>query len=145
MVMNEWLPSFLFHVNRPSHSWDKVIPNWPWNSKVKVMGVVKGQCHSQSSIPLIRFLFIPHQSDQQILRYSYFKIWSWNTQGQDHEWCQRSRSHIIPSIQPMHFLFVSHQSDQPFLRSYSVLDILLLPITIIMQECSQALKTCKRL
>ena len=31
------------------------------------------------------------------------------------------------------------------LRSYSVLDILLPPIIIIMQECSQALKTCKRL
>ena len=28
---------------------------------------------------------------------------------------------------------------------YSVLDILLPPIIIIMQECSQALKTCKRL
>ena len=31
------------------------------------------------------------------------------------------------------------------LRLYSVLDILLPPIIIIMQECSQALKTCKRL
>ena len=31
------------------------------------------------------------------------------------------------------------------LRSYSVLDILLPPIIIIMQECSQALKSCKRL
>ena len=31
------------------------------------------------------------------------------------------------------------------LRSYSVLDILLPPIIIIMQECSKALKTCKRL
>ena len=31
------------------------------------------------------------------------------------------------------------------LRSYSVLDILLPPIIIIIQECSQALKTCKHL
>ena len=31
------------------------------------------------------------------------------------------------------------------LRPYSVLDILLPPIIIIMQEYSQALKTCKRL
>ena len=31
------------------------------------------------------------------------------------------------------------------LRSYSVLDILLPPTIMIMQECSQALKTCKRL
>ena len=27
MVMNGWLPSFSFHVNRPSHSWDKVFPD----------------------------------------------------------------------------------------------------------------------
>ena len=57
-----------------------------------------------------------HQSDHQLLRYSYFEIWPWNIQGQSHEWGQRSRSHNIPSIQPMHFLFVSHQSEQPFLR-----------------------------
>ena len=25
MVMNGWLTSFLFHVNQPSHSWDKAI------------------------------------------------------------------------------------------------------------------------
>ena len=31
------------------------------------------------------------------------------------------------------------------LRSYSVLDILLPPIIIFIQECSQSLKTCKRL
>ena len=120
MVMNGWLTSFSFHVNRPSHSWDKAISDsdletprsrsWVW-SKVKVI-------YSEPSILLIRFLFIWYQSDQLFLRYSYmhFEIWPWNIQGQGHEWGQRSRSHIIPSIQSMHFLFVSHQSDQPFLR-----------------------------
>ena len=48
MVMNGWLTSFSFHVNRPSHSWDKAISNsdleistprsrsWVW-SKGKVI------------------------------------------------------------------------------------------------------------
>ena len=48
MVMNGWLPSFSFHVNRPSHSWDKAISDsdleistprsrsWMW-SKGKVI------------------------------------------------------------------------------------------------------------
>ena len=90
---------------------------WPWNSKVKVMNVVKGQCRTVGpvSYQLISFSFHINQT-KQILRYSYFEIWPWNIQGQGHEWGQRSRSHIIPSIKPMHFLFVSHQSDQSFLR-----------------------------
>ena len=71
---------------------------------------------SWPSILLTCFLFISHHSDQQSLRYSYFKIWPWNIQGQGHEWGQRSMSHIIHSIQLMNFLFVSHQSNQPFLR-----------------------------
>ena len=46
MVMNVWLTSFSFHVNRPSHSWDKAISDsdletprlrsWMW-SKGKVI------------------------------------------------------------------------------------------------------------
>ena len=46
MVMNGWLTSFLFHVNRPTHSWDKAISDsdletprsrsWVW-SKGKVI------------------------------------------------------------------------------------------------------------
>ena len=46
MVMNGWLTSFSFHVNRPSHSWDKAISvsnletpmsrSWVW-SKVTVI------------------------------------------------------------------------------------------------------------
>ena len=112
MVMNGWLTSFLFHVNRTFHSWDTAISDsdletpksrsWMWS---------KGKSYSQPSILLTRFLFISHQSDQQFLRYSYFEIWSWNIQGQGHEWGKKSRSHIVPSIQPMHFLFVSHQLD----------------------------------
>ena len=41
-VMNGWLASFSFIVNRLPHSWDKAISD----SKVKVMGVVKGQGHT---------------------------------------------------------------------------------------------------
>ena len=57
MVMNGWLASFSFHVNRPSHSWDKAISvsdleistprsrSWVW-SKVKV--IKSSQCHINS-------------------------------------------------------------------------------------------------
>ena len=119
MVLNGWLTSFSFHVNRPSHSWDKAISDsdlkistprsssWVWS---------KGKVIKSPSIILTHFVFISHQSDQQFMRKSYFEIWPWNIQGQGHEWGQRSRSHIVPSIQLMHFLFVSHQLDQPFLR-----------------------------
>ena len=63
----------------------------------------RAKSYNHPCILLICFLFISHQSDQQFLKYSYFKIWPWNIQGQGHEWGQRSKSHIIPSIQPMHF------------------------------------------
>ena len=73
MVMNGWLTSFLFHVNRTFHSWDKAISDsdletpksrsWMWS---------KGKSYSRPSILLTRFLFISHQSDQQFLRYNYF-------------------------------------------------------------------------
>ena len=72
--------------------------------------------YNRVSIILTHLVFISRQSDQQLLRQSYFQIWPWNFQGQGHEWGKMSRSHIVPSIQPMHFIFVSHQSDQPFLR-----------------------------
>ena len=103
MVMNGWLASFLFHVICLSHSWDKVISD----SDLETRRSRSLVCH---------FLFISHQSDQHFLRYSYFKIWPWNIQGQGHEWGLRSRYHIIRTTQLMHFIFISHQSDQPFLR-----------------------------
>ena len=41
------LTSFLFHVNRPSHSWAMTFFKiWPWNSKVRGMGEVTVQSHS---------------------------------------------------------------------------------------------------
>ena len=103
MVMNGWLTSFSFHVNRPSHSWDKAISDsdldistprwrsWVW-SKGKV--IQSAQYHIKS------LRLHSHQSDQNFLRESYFEIWPWNIQGQGYEWGQRSRSHIVPSIQP---------------------------------------------
>ena len=113
MVLNGWLTSFSFHVNQAPHSWDKAISDSDLETpKVKVMGVV----YTRPRFILAHYLFIPNQSDQQFLTYTYFKIWPWNIQGQGHEWGQSSRSYIITNMQPMHFLFVSHQSDQPLLR-----------------------------
>ena len=117
MVMNGWLTSFSFIVNRPPHSWDKAISgsdletprsrSWVW-SKGKVIQSAQYHInplpfHFKSirptipAIELFRNLTLKHPS-------------------QGHERGQRWRSHIVPSIQPMHYLFASHQSDQPFLR-----------------------------
>ena len=91
---------------------------WPWNSKVKVMGVVKGQGHTIGpvSYQLTSFSFHINQTnnswDRAILKFdletSKVKVTS-EVNGQGHT--------LYPvCTQPMHFLFVSHQSDQPFLR-----------------------------
>ena len=118
MVMNGWLASFSFHVNRLSHSWDKDISeydhettglrSWMWS---------KARSYSRPRILLTRFLFISDQSDQQFLRYSYFDIWPWNIQGHSRSWV-RSKVRITHYTQyPTDALhFVSHQSNQPFLR-----------------------------
>ena len=45
----------------------------------------RAKSYSQPSILFIGFLFFSHQSDQQLLRYSYFEIWPLNIQGQRHE------------------------------------------------------------
>ena len=113
MVTNEWLTSFSLHVNRPSHSCDKNIPDSDLETP-RSRSRSRSRSYIWPSILLICLLFISHQWDKQILRYSYFEIWRWNIQVQGHGGDQRSS--IILSIQPMHFLFISHESDQPFWR-----------------------------
>ena len=117
MVMNGWLTSFSFHVNRLSHSWDKAISgfdleistpgsrSWVW-SKGKVIQL------AQYHINSLRFHFAsirPTIPEIELFRNVTLK------HPRSRSWV-RSKSHIVPSIQPMHFRFVSHQSDQPFLR-----------------------------
>ena len=85
MVMNGWLTSFSFHVNRPSHSWDKAI--WAW-SKGKVIQ------STQYPINSLHFYFTPISPN--FLRYSYFEIWAWNIQGQGHE--VKGEGHILYPI-----------------------------------------------
>ena len=57
------------------------LKNWPWKSKVKVMGEVKVQSHNVSltfywstHIP-----FVPCQSGIPLLSYDFFKILPWNS------------------------------------------------------------------
>ena len=106
MVMNGWLTSFSFHVDRPSHSWEKAISDfdpgistpgsrsWVWS---------KGKLINRPSMIITHLVFIskfdPETSTVNIMS---------EVKGQGHI--------LLPSIQPMLFLFVSHQSDQPFLR-----------------------------
>ena len=105
MVMNRWLTSLSFHVNQPSHSWDKAISkfdletsrsrSWVW-SKGKVIQ------SAQYLINLIPFHFTirPTIPEMQL-----FWIWPWKIQGPGHEWGQRWRSYSSPSVQSMQFLF----------------------------------------
>ena len=116
-VMNGWLTSFSFHVNRPPHSWDIAISDsdletsrlrwWVWSTG----NVIQFAQYHINSLP---FHFTSIRTT--IPEIPLFRNLTLKYQGQGHEWGQRSRSHIIPSIKLMHFLFVSHQSDQPFLR-----------------------------
>ena len=117
MIMNGWLTSFSFHVNWPSHSWDKAISNaefetprsrsWVW-SKGKV---IQSAQYPINPLPFNFTTIRPTILEIQLFRNLTLK------HPRSRSWVsQRSRLHIIPSIQLMLFLFVSHQSDQPFLR-----------------------------
>ena len=53
MVMNGWLTSFLFHVNRPSHSWDKAISDF--DLEISTPG---SRSYNQPSVILTHFVFI---------------------------------------------------------------------------------------
>ena len=117
MVMNGWLTSFLFQVNRPSHSWDKAISDsdletprsrsWV-RSKGKVLQLAQ---YPINSLPFHFTSIRPTIPEIQLFRNLTLKY-------------PRSRSWVRPKVnvtyytqvQAMHFLFVSHQSDQPFLR-----------------------------
>ena len=92
MVMNGWLTSFSFHVNRPSHSWDKAISDsdleistpgsrsWVW-SKCKVIQSaqyhINSLCfHFRPTIPeieLFRNLTLKHPRSRSWVR-SKFKV-----------------------------------------------------------------------
>ena len=69
MVINGWLTSLSFHVNRPSHSWDKATSNFGLeNCRSRSWVGQRARSYGRLSILLICFLFISHQSDQQFLR-----------------------------------------------------------------------------
>ena len=71
MVMNGWLTSFSFHVNRLSHSWDKAISDSDLKFQLQSQGHGCGQrarSYNRPSIILPHLVFISHQSDQQFLR-----------------------------------------------------------------------------
>ena len=86
-----------------------------WDVRMKVQGMVKGQCHIVSPLSkLCAFIFVSHWWNRQFLRYSFFEIWPWKILGQCHGRGQRSMSHNSSKIELMHLLFLSRQSDQPF-------------------------------
>ena len=64
--------------------------------------ILKGHKSAQYPINSLPFHFTP--ITPTISEIQFFEIWSWNIQGQGHEWGQWSRSHTIHSIQSMHLL-----------------------------------------
>ena len=81
MVMNGWLTSFSFIVNRPPHSWDKAISVFQ-TLTLKLQGQGHGcgqraRSHIVPSIQPMYFLFVSHQSDQPFLRYGQNSVWPW--------------------------------------------------------------------
>ena len=118
MVMNGWLTSFSFHVNQPSHSWDKTISDsdfetprsrsWVWSK-----GKIIQSAQYPINLPALHFASIrPKNPEIQLFRNLTLK----NPRSMSWMRSKIKVTYIIPSIQPMHFLFVSHQSHQPFLR-----------------------------
>ena len=115
MVMNGWLASFSFIVNRLPHSWDKTISDSDLEtSRSRVWSKGKVIQLAQYHINSLPFHLTPIRPT--ILQIELFRNLTLKHPRSSNEGGQRSRSHIVPSIQPMHFLFVSHQSYQPFLR-----------------------------
>ena len=118
MVMNGWLISFSFHVNRPSLSLDKAISDsdleistprsrsWVW-SKGKI--IQSTQYHINS--PRFHFTSIrPTIPEIELFRNLTLK------HPRSRSWV-RSKVKVTYCTQcPTDALFVSHQSDQPFLR-----------------------------
>ena len=99
MVMNGWLTSFSFIVNRPPHSWDKAISDSDLEtprsrSQVWSKGkVIQSAQYHINSLPFHFTSIRPTIPEIELFR-------NLTIQGQGHEWSQRSRSYIVPSIQP---------------------------------------------
>ena len=86
MVMNGWLTSVSFHVNLPSHSWDKAIwdsdlenprsKSWVW-SKGKVIQVAQYPINSLSCQFTSIKLTIPEIQLFRNLTLNHPRSWSW--------------------------------------------------------------------
>ena len=119
MVMNGWLASFSFQVNRPSHSWDKAISDsdleistprsrsWVWSK-----GKVTQSAQYHNNWPRFHFTSItPTIPEIELFRHLTMKY-------------PRSRSRVRSKVKVTYCTqyptdahpFLSHQSDQPFLR-----------------------------
>ena len=54
---------------------------WPWKSRVKVMGEVNLKSQCGSNILSTHIPFVPCQSGIPFLSYNVFKIWPWKSRG----------------------------------------------------------------
>ena len=111
------LTSLLFHVNRPSHSWDSTFTKFDLeNSRSRsrkrwTLEVTTWVQHSVDSNPF-RSMSIGHS----IPKIQHFQNLTLKIQGQGHGWGGHWKSQSRCSILSTHIPFVLCQSAIPFLR-----------------------------
>ena len=119
------LTSLLFHVNRPSHSWDTAFSKYDLEnprSRSWVRGMLKVTTWVQHSIDSHPFhsMSIGHPIPE--IRLLEFKNLTLKIQGPGHGWGQSWKSQSGCNILSTHIPFIPCQSALPFLR-YSIFKI----------------------
>ena len=98
------------------------LKNWPWKSKVKVMGDVKVQSHNVS-LTFYRLTSLSfHVNLASHCWVTTFSNFTLKFKGQDHRWGHSSKSQYGYDILSTHIPIVPCQSALPFLR-YSIFKI----------------------
>ena len=111
-----WLASLPFHVNLPSHSWDKTFKIWPGKSKVKVMEEVNIESHNMSSTFYLLTSLSFHVNRPSHSWDTAFQNLTLKIQHQGHGWDGHWKSQHGSNILSTHIPLIPNQSAIPFLR-----------------------------
>ena len=103
------------YINPPLHGHTSEYHGHEWMTHILFV--------QSAQYPINSLPFISHQSDQQFLRYSYFKIWPWNIRGQVSE--VKGQGHILYPVSNWctSFLFHSNQTNRSWDMAKTVFDL----------------------